>query len=72
MLRLLTASSAYCSGIHVTPKATPSTVAGLTSTCGYPQFKDFVPAENALAVRRSEEATTNAVLIDRLCSPYFH
>ena len=63
MLRLLAASSAHCSGIHVTPKSHPSIVAGLTATCGHPQFKDFMPAEDGLAVTRSEDSQPGIIIV---------
>ena len=53
-------------GIPVTLKE-PFNVAGLPSTWGIPQFKDFVPAEDALVVSRLKEA--GAVIIGKTNLP---
>src|SRR5262249_50065985 len=53
-------------GIPVTLKE-PFNVAGLPSTWGFPRFKDFVPAEDALIVSRLKEA--GAVVIGKTNIP---
>ena len=53
-------------GIPVTLKE-PFNVAGLPSTWGFPRFKDFVPAEDALIVWRLKEA--GAVVIGKTNIP---
>jgi amidase len=53
-------------GIPVTLKE-PFNVAGLPTTWGYPQFKDFMPAEDALVVSRLKEA--GAVIIGKTNIP---
>lgn len=53
-------------GIPVTLKE-PFNVAGLATTWGFPQFKDFVPTEDALAVSRLKQA--GAVIIGKTNIP---
>jgi amidase len=53
-------------GIPVTIKE-PFNVAGLATTWGFPQFRDFVPKEDALVVTRLEEA--GAVIIGKTNVP---
>jgi amidase len=53
-------------GIPVTLKE-PFNVAGLPSTWGFPQFRDFVPSEDALIVSRLKEA--GAVVIGKTNIP---
>jgi len=53
-------------GIPVTLKE-PFNVAGLPTTWGFPRFKDFVPAEDALAVSRLKQA--GAVIIGKTNIP---
>ena len=53
-------------GIPVTLKE-PFNLAGLPTTWGYPQFKDFMPMEDALVVSRLKEA--GAVIIGKTNIP---
>ena len=53
-------------GIPVTLKE-PFNVAGLPTTWGYPQFRDFLPTEDALIVSRLKEA--GAVVIGKTNIP---
>jgi amidase len=53
-------------GIPVTLKE-PFNVAGLPTTWGFPQFRDFVPAQDALAVSRLKQA--GAIIIGKTNIP---
>jgi amidase len=53
-------------GIPVTLKE-PFNVAGLPTTWGFPKFRDFVPTEDALAVRRLKQA--GAVIVGKTNIP---
>jgi amidase len=55
-------------GIPVTVKEVFN-VAGLPTTGGFPQFGDFVPAEDAIAVSRLKQA--GAIIIGKISRPGF-
>src|SRR4051794_37101315 len=66
MPRLAAASGRHLLGIPVTLKE-PFNVAGLPTTWGFPHFKDFQPAEDALVVSRLKAA--GAVIIGKTNIP---